>query len=79
MCVGRKCVCGEEVCVGRMHVCGEDACVCGEDVCVCREGRCMERVSVFFRHPEVGDRERVCGVEWDQQVVSFPTLPNIQF
>ena len=22
---------------------------------------------------------RVCGVEWDQQVVLFQTLPNIQF
>ena len=60
------------MCVGRK-------CVCGEDVCVCREGRCIGRVSVFFRHPEVGDRERVCGVEWDQKVVSFPTLPNTQF
>ena len=63
--MGSKCVCEEWVCVGSK--------------CVCREGRCIGRVSVFFRHPEVGDRERVCGVEWDQHVVSFPTLPNTQF
>ena len=54
------------------EVCVWGGSVCGEEVCVGRKCVCGET-------PGVGDRERVCGVEWDQQVISFPTLPNIQF